>query len=85
MTGEQVQVERVDRFKRQIDFRIVRNTATRSSRKSGQRPQQARTVPKELAALRKQRRADRLKSVRQQAQPLAMRPATTPTSTSCSG
>ncbi|MGJ8649903.1 MAG: RNB domain-containing ribonuclease [Opitutaceae bacterium] len=49
----QVQVERVDRFKRQIDFRVVTSTDTKSA---------AGKSPRDLNALRKERRAKRAKS-----------------------
>lgn len=67
----EVVVERVDRFKRQIDFRIVskqdarydkRSRNAKSDRKSG-KPKTAKSA-KALADLRKQRRSDRLKKVR---------------------
>ena len=64
----QVVVERVDRFKRQIDFRIVRDDDyAKGSKGKGPRGKKKANLaqsPKELAALRKQRRADRLKNVR---------------------
>ncbi|MDP4692910.1 MAG: S1 RNA-binding domain-containing protein [Opitutales bacterium] len=49
----QVQVERVDRFKRQIDFRVIPSTETKSA---------AGKSPKDLNALRKERRAKRAQS-----------------------
>lgn len=62
----QVQVERVDRFKRQIDFRVISDqTKVRHSSTKGKN--QAKS-PKEMAILRKKRRDERLKKVRQRKQ-----------------
>ena len=56
----QVQVERVDRFKRQIDFRIVPAQAPAREKRPGKkkRPATAKSA-KALAELRKQRRSNR--------------------------
>ncbi len=55
-----VQVERVDRFKRQIDFRVVADKDRPGKRPAGKQADTALSA-KALAALRKQRRTERLK------------------------
>ncbi len=64
----QVQVERVDRFKRQIDFRIVESGNRGSERKSAtpKFPAKAKFQPKSEKAKSKQRKSDRGKSSRKQ-------------------
>ena len=56
-----VQVERVDRFKRQIDFRIITDDKKgKGATRKKQRPATAES-PEKLSALRKQRRNERLR------------------------
>ncbi len=59
-----VHVERVDRFKRQIDFRIVSENQGKSAKGTGKPQPKTAQSAKQLAALRKQRRSQRLKGVR---------------------
>ena len=53
----------MDRFKRQIDFRIIPEKQDKSAAKGKGQPKTAQSA-KQLAALRKQRRSQRLKGVR---------------------
>ncbi|NCG08257.1 MAG: RNB domain-containing ribonuclease, partial [Verrucomicrobia bacterium] len=55
-----VQVERVDRFKRQIDFRIVPEDKKRKPPTQKKKQPNTAESPKELTALRKHRRSNRL-------------------------
>jgi ribonuclease R len=57
----QVQVERVDRFKRQIDFRVAATGRGERSRPRGNPRKENALSAKALTALRKQRRAERLR------------------------
>ncbi|MGB0257248.1 MAG: ribonuclease R family protein, partial [Coraliomargarita sp.] len=59
-----VHVERVDRFKRQIDFRIVSENQGKPGKGKGKPQPKTAQSAKQLAALRKQRRSQRLKGVR---------------------
>ena len=54
-----VQVERVDRFKRQIDFCIVTGSQSSAARRKRFKRSEGALSPKELTALRKQRRVNR--------------------------
>ena len=54
-----VQVERVDRFKRQIDFCVVTGSQGSAARRKRFKRSESALSPKELTALRKQRRVDR--------------------------
>ncbi len=54
-----VQVERVDRFKRQIDFCVVTGNQSSAARRKRFKRSESALSPKELTALRKQRRVDR--------------------------
>ena len=57
-----VQVERVDRFKRQIDFRIANEQMKKPGSARKKAPPTLAQNPKELSALRKARRKQRAKS-----------------------
>ncbi|MEC8333528.1 MAG: RNB domain-containing ribonuclease [Verrucomicrobiota bacterium] len=54
-----VQVERVDRFKRQIDFCVDTGNQVSAARRERFKRSESSLSPKELTALRKQRRIDR--------------------------